>query len=142
VRLIVDASVAVRWFAPLPLRQEARAVLLGEDELVAPDLVFPETCNVAWKLFRQNQLQHAQALAIGDRLGQAFDSVVPSSALTRRALAVALDLAHPAYDAFYLACAERFRGLLLTTDQRLLRALQGTEFAGLAIHLTELDARP
>jgi predicted nucleic acid-binding protein len=48
--------------------------------------------------------------------------------LTDRALTIAIELRHPAYNCFYLALAERSASLLVTADDRLMRRCSDTPF--------------
>ena len=50
------------------------------------------------------------------------------SALRDRALAIAIELRHPAYDCFYLALAERSTAPLVTADERLIFCCADTRF--------------
>ena len=59
---------------------------------------------------------------------KAFEELVPVSALRDRALAIAVELRHPAYDCFYLALAERSASYLVTADERLIRRCTDTPF--------------
>jgi predicted nucleic acid-binding protein len=45
-----------------------------------------------------------------------------------RALAIAIELHHPAYDCFYLALAEQNNSSFVTADDRLIRRCAGTPF--------------
>jgi len=51
--LVVDASVAIKWFVAEPLSTEARRILddyqAGTLSLVAPDLINAEFGNIVWK---------------------------------------------------------------------------------------------
>jgi predicted nucleic acid-binding protein len=46
--------------------------------------------------------------------------------LAGRALEIAAELRHPAYDCFYLALAQERRAQLVTADRRLISRLAGT----------------
>lgn len=48
-----------------------------------------------------------------------------------RAARLSLRLNHPAYDGLYLAVAEDRGAVLVTADDRLIRAVQGTPWQGL-----------
>ena len=61
--------------------------------------------------------------------------VEPDDALERRALGIALELAHPVDDCVYLALAERMGRTLVTADGRLLRAVRATEHAARVVAL-------
>jgi predicted nucleic acid-binding protein len=47
--LVVDASVAVKWFLVEPGDREALALLDGDEPLIAPELVVAEVVNAVWK---------------------------------------------------------------------------------------------
>jgi predicted nucleic acid-binding protein len=50
VSLIVDASVALKWFlSEEPHGGEALAILRDVAPLIAPDLLIAEVCNAAWR---------------------------------------------------------------------------------------------
>ena len=134
--LVVDASVAVKWFVMEPLRPEARRLLEHGDALYAPDLLFAEVANVAWTMARRNEIDRDQALAMVAGIGDPLSRVFPSSLLRERALDIALALDHPVYDCLYLACAELADAVLVTADTRLCAALAGGPYDGLARHLS------
>ena len=64
--------------------------------------------------------------------GAPVDIVDVDDALERRALDLAMALAHPVHDCLYLALAERMGASMVTADTRFLRALAGTPFEALA----------
>ncbi len=47
--LVVDASVAFKWFAQEDGTDRALVLLEREEPIVAPDLIVAEICNAAWK---------------------------------------------------------------------------------------------
>ncbi|MEK6604283.1 MAG: type II toxin-antitoxin system VapC family toxin, partial [Nitrospirota bacterium] len=51
-RLVVDASVAVKWLVPEIHADAARRILSPNNELLAPDLIWAEVGNVIWKKWR------------------------------------------------------------------------------------------
>ena len=119
---IVDASVAIKWFVPETLRGEALRLIDDANQLYAPDLIVAEVTNTAWKKQRRGEITEAEAQAITQALPLYFISLPAAVDLAPRALEMALALGHPAYDCFYLACAEEVEGTLVTADERLLRA--------------------
>ncbi len=74
--LVVDASVAVKWFVMEPLRAEAKRLVERREPLYAPDLIFAEVTNAAWKMVRRNEIDRAQAIAmvagVGDPISRVF----------------------------------------------------------------------
>jgi predicted nucleic acid-binding protein len=131
--LVVDASIAAKWFVEEDGREQALQILDLADRQ-APDLIVAEVANVLWKKALRGQVTDAQARAICSALPRYFDTLHASGALVESAMAIALALRHPLYDCLYVACAMRVAGRLVTADQRLIAALHGTEHASLAVH--------
>ena len=129
--LVVDASVAIRWFFELDGSDRAERILRTEQPLIAPDLIIAEITNAAWKFVTFDNVPVDAAIAILREVTKPFDEFVPSAELKDRALAIALELSHAAYDCFYLALAEIRRTRVVTADERLVRRCERTRFAGL-----------
>jgi predicted nucleic acid-binding protein len=127
--LIVDASIAIKWFIDEPGSDAARRLWQGESDLLAPDLIVPEVCNAAWRKVRLGQADPAQAMQIAARLRHGVLELQSTSALAPRAVELALELDHPVYDCFYLALAEAQRAALVTADRRLEGRLRGTSWS-------------
>lgn len=132
--LIVDASVAVKWIVPETLHPEALVLLGGDEPLEAPDLLLSETANVIWVKHRRGEISRQQGEAGLLSIRAALDRLHPSEVLYERALALAFELDHPAYDCFYIACAEAAGGDMVTADRRLC-ALAGHAGLGSRVHL-------
>jgi predicted nucleic acid-binding protein len=131
VTLVVDASVACKWFIAEVGTEAAEALVAGGEMLLAPDLIVPEVCNVAWSKLRRGEIAPAQATQMVQGLPDLLDELVPSAQLTGRALEIASSLGHPAYDCFYLALAELRGTRVVTDDRRLLARLAPTPWARL-----------
>ncbi len=126
--IVVDASVALRWCFQLNKSDRAEELLRSDHHLIAPDLVIAEITNAAWKFVIFDKMAAETAAAAVHEIVKAFEELVPVSALRDRALAIAVELQHPAYDCFYLALAERSTSRLVTADERLIRRCAGTPF--------------
>jgi predicted nucleic acid-binding protein len=135
--LVVDASIAAKWFIEETGR--ARAVqLLDIADRQAPDLLLVEVGNVVWKKSLQGQVSAAQAQFICASIAHCFDMLHSSDSLIERAVAMAIHLHHPVYDCLYLACAERAGARLATVDRRLMAAVQGGPLASLVVYIDDL----
>jgi predicted nucleic acid-binding protein len=140
--LVVDASVAVKWFMSEPDSVAARAVRAEPDRLAAPDLVLAEVMSATWTAMRRGQLVAGQFFDLTARVPNFFDLLVPVESLMRRTADIAEQIAHPVYDCFYVALAEREAGTLVTADRRLITRLAGTQWAGMARDLASYMPRP
>lgn len=139
---IVDASIAVKWMVAEPLHDKARRLLADTDLLEAPDLLFPETTNTVWKKLRRGEVTAEQAGLALAAIARLIAVIHPSEGLAGRALEMARALGHPVYDCFYLACAERQGGILVTADTRLCAVVADGPFAALVRPLDQLDMPP
>ena len=128
--MLVDASVALKWFVP-EADSETAVALLTDNQLSAPDLILVEVGNALWKALRRGALDGVTFGEDVERLHEAFAFLHPLPELTIRAAGIARELGHPVYDCVYLACAERRREELVTADLRLLQKVQGSKYEAL-----------
>ncbi len=125
--VVVDSSVAVKWYIPEPGSDRA-ALLLAGQRLIAPDLLIPEIGNVLWK--RRRDIPAAEIEAITDAIvSHCPVSLYPSDALLQGAVALALTYERTVYDSLYLALAVGQDCQFVTSDERLSNALQDTDLA-------------
>ncbi|HWB71110.1 MAG TPA: type II toxin-antitoxin system VapC family toxin [Egibacteraceae bacterium] len=117
--IVVDASVVVKWFTLEPLHEEARALLLGADHLLAPDIVTVEVANALWaKAGRGEISEPASSRAVAALAGGGQPQLRPSTPLVPHAFELARRLDHPVYGCLYLALAEERDARLVTADAR------------------------
>ena len=126
MKLIVDASIVVKWLFAESHSVEARQLLAPRTVLHAPDFVLTEVANVIWKKARRKEIPSAQPYI--EELGGLPDAVVlqPSADLVLKAAALAVQIDHPVYDCIYLACSEAEAAPLVTADERLVRRVSET----------------
>jgi predicted nucleic acid-binding protein len=138
VTLVIDASVALKWFVEEEGTRQAAAILSGTDLLIAPDLIVAEVCNAGWRAVRAGTMLPAQHDHAAARLALAFDELLPLAPLAERAAALSRELAHPAYDCFYLVLAEERGARMVTADRRLVSRVAGTEWKTLVVDLRSI----
>ena len=66
--LVIDASVALKWFAKEEGHAEARAIVASDERLIAPDLVVVEAVNGAWSKWRRGELDAADVARVAQAL--------------------------------------------------------------------------
>ena len=138
--LVVDASVAAKWFVEETGSEAAVALLDLGPELLAPDLLLAEVANVAWKKLRRGEIapHHLQVPVHWVRTG--VPRLVPIGSLIEEAIAITVELDHPIYDCVYLALAVRSEAPLITADRRLQGRVAGTRFETRVRPLVESNA--
>ena len=117
-RIVVDASVGVKWFRAEPGSAEALELLLshgrGEVELVVPSLFVYEVVAVATRT-----MPAADARAFWDRfMSWRVQVVEVGAALVHEALTVSQRLGCSFYDALAPALASRLDAQLYSADRR------------------------
>jgi predicted nucleic acid-binding protein len=131
--VVIDTSIAVKWFLPEPLSREADAVLedarLGRIQLAAPDLIIYEFANLLWKLQRRGELGGRDTLSLMRDFELLPVYLVPADVLGSRALAIACQTGCTAYDAAFIALAGELKKPLLTADRKLVKLMDGTRHA-------------
>lgn len=119
--VIIDASVAVKWYVAEAGHAEARAIMADANELLAaPDIIVTEVANALRRKVTEGTATRAQALSALDDLPLCFSRIIPSATTLRVAFDLALDLGHPFPDCVYLACAVMNDASLVTDDRKFL----------------------
>jgi predicted nucleic acid-binding protein len=118
VNLVIDASVAIKWFAPESLSREAERLLDGGDALFAPDLLLAECGNIIWKKVRLGEITRADGDVALRTLRSGPIDFLGTMGLVERALQLAHEIDHPLYDCLYLAAAEAVDATVVTADRR------------------------
>lgn len=117
--VIIDASVAAKWFVDEPGSEWARSVLLelrdGPGWFSVPELFFVEMLSVLARL-TESEEQLQQLLAILEDLGLARFALGHDT--LRRATELTFSFGLSAYDAVYAATADLLGGVWLTADGR------------------------
>jgi predicted nucleic acid-binding protein len=131
--LVVDASVAVKWFVQESDSETAHRILSAPVRLHAPALLRLELANGMWKNWRKKLVSVAQiseTMASIDRTIGAWREI---ETLLDAALKLSVALDHVIYDCLYLALAQELGAPLVSVDKKLLAVAP----AGTAIALTD-----
>ena len=128
--LVLDASVAAKWFLPAKgetLTEQAlslfRQYAHGEVRFVVPDLFWAELGNLFWKAVCQGRWSRASAEAAIAELQERRLPTITTAALLDLAFRIATAFGRTVYDSLYVALAVYSKGQLVTADERLANAL-------------------
>jgi predicted nucleic acid-binding protein len=119
--IVVDASVAAKWYLPEPGTEAALELMSGPNPLMAPDLIRLEVLSAITRRVRTGEAtvkesekrcedwrRHLHAGAV---------SLVPESDLLDEAVRLAMEIRHTLQDCLYLAVARRLDAALITADR-------------------------
>ena len=140
MRLVVDASVAVKWLVVEEDADAAQELATSGQDLHAPRLMASEVANALWRKARAGEIERRAA---GVLLASVPDMPVRWGAdetVSADAVRLALALDRPIYDCVYLALAHRIGAVLLTADPRFANALASTEHGESVLTLADYAA--
>jgi predicted nucleic acid-binding protein len=130
VEVVVDASVAVKWFVPEKFSEEAMRLLDDGIRRHVPVLLQSEVSQTIWKkVYQRKEIEAADGRSI---LGALMVMALEVHAVTPHiepAFDIALATGRTVYDSIYLALATALRCKLVTADRKLYNALQGGPFS-------------
>jgi predicted nucleic acid-binding protein len=137
MRLVVDASVAVKWVLKEPDSGAARRVV-EQAELLAPGLLWAELGNVLWRRRRLGELSPSNARDMLLTLRAVPVRTYALFPLLPLALEIAVTIGHSIYDCIYLALADQEDCRVVTADRRLQNAVASGPMARSVMGLTEV----
>ena len=122
--VVIDASVAVKWFAPEIFTEQALAVPKLYSQLIAPDLIVPEVSSALLKKVRRREMEATQVHPAIEIL---TDRILtrPTLGMEHQAFDRADAYGCSLYDAIYAGMAIEEGCQLVTADERLYNALRG-----------------
>ena len=136
--IVIDASLAVKWYIREPLSVEALALLLEHDgAITVPDIFVTEVMSALVRRANVDKGLRAASEASLRRFATTFEEqaiVAQRSSATAMSHAsnLALDLGHPLKDCLYLALAMELGCDLVTCDTRFAAKAKGV-WAGVRV---------
>ena len=134
MRIVIDASVALKWVLDEPGSEAA--VTLRDHELVAPALWLAEAANALWRHARIGEISNEEAIASLTELLNAPVASLPIEPQLEPALKLAMEIGHPIYDCIYLALALHHQTHVVTADRRFAAAATAPSLTGAVRLLT------
>ena len=137
--VVVDSSVALKWFVPEIHSEQAASLLETSIQIAAPDLLYPEAGNIVWKKVGRGELQPGEARDVVAALKRIPIAIASSSLLLDAALEIAIAHHRTVYDSLYVALAVARDCPFVTADDRLANALAS---GPLGEHVKKLSTYP
>ena len=134
--IVVDASVAVKWFAAEHDARIADEIANSGHRLCAPKILVTEVANALCRKAMIGLMSATEATKYWRSLSNYLDRLIAVDELIEPALLYACELRHPIYDLIYLETARRLDAQLITADRRFAAKLADTD---LARHVTLLS---
>ena len=136
-KVVVDASVAAKWVVAEE-HSAGSALLLGCEEIHAPEHWLAEAVNVLWSKVLKGDLERGDAEERMIALMRAPVIGTPIAGLMSRAFAISVEHAVTIYDSLYVALAVE-RGIpVVTADARLVGRLHATELSNSVVWIGDL----
>ena len=136
MRLVGDASVAVKWLVEEENSEAADNILDGRHELHAPRLMVSEVGNTLWRKAKLGEIERSLAGVLAAAIPEMGVHWSDDEAISADAVRLAVALDRSVYDCVYLALANRIGATLVTADERFADALAGTEHGGAVVTLS------
>ena len=128
--VVVDSSIAIKWFVVEPHSEDSRKVLdgyqVGNLNLLAPDLINSEIGNIIWKKHRLQGLSTSDAQEIIDAFQTISFTFTPTAGLLGEAYRLAVAHQRTVYDMMYVALSIREQCRFVTADDRMVNAIART----------------
>jgi predicted nucleic acid-binding protein len=135
--LIVDASVAVKWFTLEVDGGRAKAILKSERTLLAPRLIIGEVANALARKVGQGLVTRSDATEYLSSVPILIANLLDTDDLIRPAFENACNHRHPIYDFIYLQAARNRNTQMVTADSRFVARLAGTSLARFVMPLSD-----
>lgn len=140
MRLVLDASVAIKLYVAEPDSDLALRWIAREAEFIGPDLLFVEVGQALLRHHRERRLSSLQLdFALVDLIRK-VTAPVRDQSLLRRAVALAQALTHRLHDCLYLALAEQASCEFLTADGVLVAKMRSS-VVGIPVRLLTEEYR-
>lgn len=134
--IVVDASVAVKWFVTETDSDTALTLFRSGFVLMCPDHALGEIGEVLVRSYRRGRLPQDDVRIANDAIAErvAFRSPLP---LIDLATTIALEASTSFYDALYVAAAECWHIPLVTADARLVASVAKTPWRSRVVLLRD-----
>ena len=126
-KLVVDASVVVKWYVPEVDTDKAVSILESGQVFCVPDLAVSEIGNILWKKCRLKELSKKEVLTISTEIRSCPLHIHSAIELVEATLEIATVFDRTFYDSLYLALAVHLDCKFITADKKLFHSICNSE---------------
>ncbi len=129
MNVIVDASVAAKWFLEEEFADDARRIFSEDNRLYVPDFFLLEMDSVLCKWTRRGVITDSEGQEVRSDIGKLPIQIYPAGGLRDFAYDLANLTGCGFYDCLYLALAVLLDGRMATADRRFYNGLSDSALA-------------
>ena len=126
MKIVIDASVLIKWYLPEIHCREAEFLVGDNFEIHAPELIVPEFGNILWKKYKLGELSADETLNLADEVLKEEITFHAQPPLLRDSLREANANGQTIYDWTYLVLALSLEAKFVTADRRFFLAVRKT----------------
>ena len=138
-KIVIDASVAIKWFIPEVHAEKATRILQKKFKLLTPDLIFAEVGNILWKKLRLKEITYDIAIEILKDFRRIPMENFGIEPYLEFAWKIVTDYQCTVYDSLYVALAKTEEAVLVTADRLLYKNLQQTSLANSLLWIEDIN---
>jgi predicted nucleic acid-binding protein len=116
-RIVIDASVVLKWYFSEPFSEEALRLANSNFEIYVPETIFLQVGNVLWKRVRSGDLKKDDAHVVLSNLHRLPFTKVSPNDLASSALEISTLTTRTFNESLYFALAIREKTVLVTADR-------------------------
>lgn len=126
MRIVIDASVLIKWYLPEIHSQEAELLVNDRFEIHAPELLVTEFGNILWKKCKLGELSADESLIVADQMLTDNITLHAHPSLLQDSLRQANATGQTVHDWTYLTLALALGAAFLTADIKFFLAIRQT----------------
>jgi len=127
-RVVLDASVAVKWFLPEIYQSESFEVLKSNSVIIAPSFLKVEFDSILSKWCRSGRLEYERAEEVRSVFNKIKIYFVDLEDIADISFEVSAKLPVTYYDALYLCTAKLYECKMVTFDRKFYKSVKDSEF--------------
>lgn len=117
--IVLDCNAVLAIALNTPAGAALEELILNDEEVVAPTLLFEEVAHALAKYRRAGELTRSQAHTVGTNALSLIDRFIEPQGYWEEACQESVHLGHSSYGLFYLLIARRTGATLVTLDRKL-----------------------